>query len=574
MTPWEAFGIQVQGQSGPEVCTTCPECSPHRKKKNARCLSVNTEKGVWVCHHCGWRGCLKEGIWEKGETKRWKAPPRKPVYHPSSDGTATLESWFAAREIPRAIWEAAGVSLGRVYMPQTESEMPVVRFPYYRNGEVVNVKYRGLAEKVFRQETGAEKIFYGLDDVLEDQVVIVEGEIDKLSVQVAGLTSVISVPDGAPPEGSTPSSKKFEYIDNCHEYLEGVKKIIIAVDRDVPGQVLEQELIRRFGEERCWSVQWPDGCKDANDVLLKQGPKALASCIDQATPVPIQGVATAMEFLEPLSVLYAQGIPKGASTGWLSVDQLYTVKVGEVTVVTGIPSSGKSEWLDALTINLMQQQAWRFGFFSPENYPIERHVAKLVEKYTGFPLRLGPTARLSWSDTVVAVSWLDERAFFIEPTEEQLRLETVLTLARALVRRYGIRGLVLDPWNELDHSRPSVMTETEYISESLSRIRRFARKNGVHVWIVAHPMKLKKNEDGAYSAPTPYDISGSAHWRNKADNCITIHRSSLTDADRPVEVHVQKIRFRDNGSPGLAMLYWDKMSGRYRAWEAAEKDGA
>lgn len=145
-----------------------------------------------------------------------------------------------------------------------------------------------------------------------------------------------------------------------------------------------------------------------------------------------------------------------------------------------------------------------------------------------------------------------------------MTVDGVLKLAKALVFRKGIRGLVIDPWNELDHSRPSNLSETEYISQALTKIRRFARTHEVHVWLVAHPTKLPKQTDGKYPVPTPYDVSGSANWRNKADNCLTVWRDLSEPHSREVQIHVQKIRFKEVGQIGMARLNYDILTGRYR----------
>ena len=107
------------------------------------------------------------------------------------------------------------------------------------------------------------------------------------------------------------------------------------------------------------------------------------------------------------------------------------------------------------------------------------------------------------------------------------------------------------------------MTETEYISQSLTKVRRFARKYKVHVWLVAHPAKLRKLDNGNYPVPTPYDISGSAHWRNKADNCLTIWRNMNIPENSLVGIYVQKIRFKEIGCLGKAELKYEYNTGRY-----------
>jgi twinkle protein len=349
---------------------------------------------------------------------------------------------------------------------------------------------------------------------------------------------------------------------NCAAQLDPLKKIVLAVDQDAPGQTLEAELARRLGPERCWRVRWPEGCKDANEVLLQKGPDELSRCIAEAKPYPLEGVLRVSDLAEDVIALYREGVQRGASTGWPSLDERYTVRPGEMTIVTGIPSHGKSQFLDALVMNLAKDHDWPIAVCSPENLPVERHIAKLIEQYTGRPFGEGPTARCSSIDVVMAMDWLDSHFLFVAP-DDALTIPALLQQSKALVTRHGIRGLIIDPWNEFEHTMPHGQTETAYISTALGQIRRFGRAYGVHVWVVAHPQKLYRKDDGSYPVPTPYDISGSAHWRNKADNCITVWRDER-DPESPVQIHVQKIRFREVGSPGMAELRFNRLNGRYQ----------
>lgn len=558
MKTFSDFDIDLGGRSGVEVQTTCPQCSHTRKKSKARCLSVNTVEGIWLCHHCGWAGSLRSGP----DTP--SRPPKrrvKPQFEKPSAVPAVVRDWFAKRGIPEEIAAQHCIALQTAYMPQLEDEVPCIVFPYFREGQAVNLKYRSLEGKYFRQVKDAEKILYGVDDLSGDTVVIVEGELDKLALEVAGVGNTVSVPDGAPPAGSKPSDQKFDYLVNCAAQLDPLKKIILAVDNDPPGKTLEAELARRLGPERCFLVSWPEGYKDANEVLLQFGPGLLKQFIEDAKPVPLEGVLLVEDVAGDVVALYREGLRGGVSTGWLSLDRYYTVRLGELSIVTGIPSHGKTQWLDALLMNLAREQDWAFAVCSPENLPVARHVSKLVEVYSGFPFREGPTQRLPREGLEPALEWLNEHVIFIAP-EEALTIPALLEKAKQLVARYGIRGLVVDPWNEFDHTRPSGQSETEYISTSLGQIRRFARNRGVHVWLVAHPQKLPRREDGGFPVPGAYDISGSAHWRNKADNCLTIFRDE-NEPGRPVKIYVQKIRFREVGRIGVAELQWNPVNGRY-----------
>lgn len=266
----------------------------------------------------------------------------------------------------------------------------------------------------------------------------------------------------------------------------------------------------------------------------------------------------------PIQALYEQGIRRGVSPGWLGLEDYYTVRPGEWTLVTGIPGHGKTEFLDNLLVNLAAKSDWKFGIFSAENLPHERHAASLIEKYTGKPFQDGYRFRLNGEELTQGIKFVSDHFFFLNPDEEVQSIDRLLALGKMLVAKHGINGLLIDPWNELDHSRPNGMTETEYISTALTKLRRFARTNKIHIWVVAHPAKLLRNKsDGTYPVPNPYDVSGSAHWRNKADNALCVWREP-TKPDSATQVHIQKIRFREVGKVGMVELFYEFGTGKYK----------
>ena len=282
---------------------------------------------------------------------------------------------------------------------------------------------------------------------------------------------------------------------------------------------------------------------------------------------------TALAFLERVDALHEKGLPSGAKTGWPSVDSHYTVCPGQMTILTGWPGSGKSEWLDALLLNLARQ-GWRLCLFSPENQPNEIHVVKFLEKFVGKPFGAGPTERMTKEEAAEAATEIDQWFSFITPafTSEKLSftIQEVLDAAEFDFRKRDLwqskehfLGLVIDPWNELEHLRPQGLSETEYVSQTLSLIRNWARKHNVHVWVVAHPQKLKRLENGKLPVPTPDTISGSQHWWNKADACITVWREFGETPSQSVEIHVQKVRFKHIGRQGMVQLLYDRITGRY-----------
>lgn len=557
MESFADYGISLPSRATGNAKTTCPKCSPGRKNKTDPCLSVEVEKGVWRCHHCEWEGGLRTIRREDFHRKAYQKPQEPKAQTLSQTGI----DWFTKRGITPEVWTRNKIYSAKVWLPQTQKEESCVNFPYYRDGELVNIKHRD-GKKNFTQEKDAEQILFGYDDIEDSCLVWVEGEMDKLSAEVAGFKSCVSVPAGAPGEKDRTDGKKFQFFDSAKERLDKVKLHVIAVDNDGPGFRLQQELIRRLGAENCSVAVWPDGCKDANDVLVKHGAEELFKRITSAKPCPIKGIITVEDVSNDVFSLYEHGSGPGLSTGWSDVDEFYTVRPGEWTAVTGIPGHGKSEFIDALLMNLSYQYGWKFALFSPENQPIAEHVKKLLEKCVDKPFGAGPKERISPEELLAGMGWLNDRFCFVVP--ENPTVEEIISIGKKMVRRYGINGIVIDPWNEIDHHRPSSMTETEYISHALSQFRRFARECQIHLWLVAHPTKLQKDKvTNKYPVPTLYDISGSAHWRNKADNGITVFRH-IGEDDFPVEIHVQKIRFKAVGKVGTAKLRYDRITGRYK----------
>ncbi len=549
MKTFRDHGIFVPNSASGEIRVKCPQCTPTRKHKGEKDLSVNIEKKTWLCHHCGWTGGLGETVEAWEPVKSYTKPAFIYVDLPQN-----MLDYLFGRGITQKTIAANQITAGKI------GPKDAVKFPYFKGGEVVNAKYRGL-DKSFCQEKNAEPCLYRLDSLCDcEEIIICEGEIDALSCCEVGFLNATSVPNGAPAPSARNYTREFAYLESANAIFERAHKVVLAVDNDGPGKILEQELARRIGVEKCYRVQWPDGCKDANDVLTNQGRHVLKSCIEEAKPYPVDGIYTSSDIEDLILHLYDYGDNKGASTGWPLLDQFYTVKTGQMTIITGIPGSGKSAWIDALIVNLAILHNWTFAVFSPENWPIERHAQSIIEKLSRSSFS-GIKGRMPRGEVEDMIRAIDGRFFFLMPPEDQMTIEAILEKARVTIFRYGIKGLVIDPWNELDHSFGN-LTETQYISVILGKIRRFARRNDIHIWIIAHPQKLMKDkETGKYKPPTMYEISGGAHWRNKADVGVCIHRPDMNNDI--TEVYIQKVRFREVGKLGAVQFKYARDTGNY-----------
>lgn len=539
------LGINLKGRTSGTIKTKCPQCHETRRHKSDEPLSVNISEGLYNCHNCGWSG--KVSNVEKKEYQ-------KPEFVKSSLNDKTI-SWFKTRGISEQTLLEFNVTESMEYMPQEHKEMRCINFNYFREHELINIKFRD-AKKNFKMVKDAELIFYNINSIIgSKECIICEGELDAMSFHEAGYKSVVSVPNGA-----SKGNQKLEYLDNCWSYFEGMEKIIIATDGDEPGQMLKDELARRLGKDRCWIFQYPEGSKDANEILVEAGVEGLKLCFNWIKEFPLEGIITVRDCEDELDYIYEHGYPKGKTIGFHEFDRHITFRPGELTTVTGIPGSGKSEFIDQIIMNLSKLYGWKWGIFSAENQPAQIHVSKLSEKYIAKRFfSPDPMLKMSVAEKDKAKEFINNHFFFIEFKDENLTVESLITKAKQLTNRKGINGYVIDPYNYIEHKRPNGMSETEYISDFMTKLSRLAKTYELHIFLVAHPTKINK-KDGVYEIPTLYNISGSAHFFNKTDNGFCVYRDFETNN---VQVHIQKIRFKFIGKIGMVEFNYNKENGCY-----------
>lgn len=558
---WQKYEIDIpQGRRGGNIKVFCPQCHDTRHDRGDRSLSCNLDTGEFLCHYCGWKGCVaEEEQLEREESRRqWiqlkqatskVREYRKPKPRPETAMSEKALAWFRSRGISENTLKAMRVTEGMEYMPQKQKECNTVQFNYYRDGELINTKYR-TGDKCFKMTAGAELIPYNIDAVKDtDTVYITEGEMDALSLYEVGIRNVVSVPAGA--------NANLTFLDGVWDgYFENKTQVYICSDTDSKGILLRDELIRRFGADICRVVTYGEGCKDANDLLMKSGRDALLQALADAKEVRIEGVFTVRDFEDSLDALFQHGLQKGVTIGHDNFDRLCSFETRRLCVVTGIPGSGKSEWIDEVAERLNMRYGWRFAYFSPENAPLAYHASKLASKMTGLPF-----GRMTMPADVYAAAKqrLEDDFSFISPADN-FRLDNILDKARSLVRRRGIKCLVIDPYNRLECEVGS-RSETLYISSVLDKLTTFAQLNDVLVILMSHPTKLQRDKDsGQIQMPTLYDIAGSAHFYNKADFGLIVHRDR---ADNTVIVRVSKVKFRHLGEPGDALFKYNTRNGRY-----------
>lgn len=450
--------------------------------------------------------------------------------------------------------------------------------PYVENGRVINHKYRRTQEKQHRMDAGAPLTFWNHDALLSEPVqsgqqpvVITEGEWDALAAIQCGFAHTVSVPNGSPKE-PTPGeidpgndAERFRYIWRAQGALDKVSAFILAVDGDAVGRVLASELARRLGPERCRFVTYPNECKDLNEVLLAYGQGEVARVLNEAKPYPIKGLYRMSEFPEPPAVRSIRIDLPGAEEGPELVP-------GTLMVWTGFAGAGKTSLLCFVLADLMRRGInVAIGSFETQIKPI-LHTKLLASVMRCSDRDVHNGQYVSQENFDKALALVEARLVImcqdIADEEHELTLEEILEMCRVSVLRDGVRLIIIDPWNELEHKRRPDESETDYTSRAIRAIKAFARLYNVAVWIVAHPKKPQMWGQKP-SAPGLYDISGSSHWANKADYGAVIHRPNKET--NLVELVVCKVRMGLPGREQTVKLeyHWTTSSYVHRAMEDA-----
>jgi twinkle protein len=534
-------GIYLNSYSEGDYRVQCPECSLTRRKKNEPCLSVTVsyDSILWMCHHCEWQGGVKENSNYKPINR--PTPIKKVVPIISSENHKLSDNSIAWLD-NRKISEATATEFGLFTKDQK------LCFPYYLDGKIVNIKYR-TKDKKFLQEKDATKCLYNIDmlqknweDNDKKSVIFVEGEMDVLALYEAGFKNVVSLPDGAPQTAKFKSDDKRFMAFEHSKWIFDADEVIVATDADENGKALRLELVHRFGKDICKVVNFPnmDGiqCKDANECLIFDGITVLQECIEYAEEYPVNGLHGVKEYHNSVQNIYDGNEQKAYSTGFKELDKIYKVMPSTFNLITGIPNHGKSNFLDQILLNLAENENWNFAVFSPE-HSTPNHIRRLLEKRCRKPFDIGLHARINQDELNEGIHFLDDHFRFIESTEEIPNIEFILNKAKLAKQRFGINGLVIDPFNQISPDRDYAKREDEHIRDIIAKCQQFARNHQIVVWMVAHPHKLYRNDSGVIPPPDLYQVSGSAHWANMSDAALVVHRDF---EDNTTKIITRKIR--------------------------------
>ncbi len=536
---------------------TCPACSPERKNKGDKTLSVKREgdRFMYHCFHCEEKGFVD--LKPKIEVKSVAQQPEPKTL------TVNAIRFLNKRGISRAAAESLGVYSTEVFFRKLNRVGEAIGFPYLNQGRIYASKIRCI-EKKDHIQAGKCQTLWGIDHVADtDQLTIVEGELDVLAAMTAGLKNVVSVPGGAP--NSQPidieNDSHFSFIHNGEKLLDQFDDIYLAGDNDRPGEIMIEELARRLGKHRCWRVTWPDPHKDCGAVLQDDGPEAVKEAWSAAERFPVAGLYEPSTFYPSVDALFLRGAGIGKSTGYPSLDSLFTVVPGSLTIVTGLPGSGKSEFMDQIAIKLADREDWPVCLISPENEP-DFHLIKLIMKRVKKRFFIGSENRMTKDELEQAKKWIARRFVFGYQADGSLNtVSGIIERLKAAVVRYGVRMAVVDPTNYIEI--PPNVKETQWVSDTLSQFRVFAQHHDVAMFLVAHPAKLYPSRDGKMPICDGHTISGSAHWWNKSDFGLTVTRPKPIDDPTFTTIHCWKARHSWAGKVGTASLGYDERTTCY-----------
>ena len=545
---------EIEANKNGENQMPCPECSQNRRKKHIKCFSYNAEKEVGYCNHCETRFVKHNPHEEKQYIKptlEWKNFTKL---------SENAVKYFESRKIYQKTLLSMNIGEKKEYIPQLEKEVNCIFFPYFKNCELINTKFRD-ARKNFKLISGAELIWFNYDCIQKcieqkGELVIVEGEFDALSIIQSGHEFVVSVPNGA-------NIGKMEYFDSSFELLNKVETFILAVDNDLKGIELKNELIRRLGFEKCKIANFKE-FKDANEYLVNKDAESLLNELKNAKILKAKDVYEVADFENELDAYFENGLPQGKTIDIPELDEKIRWLTGHYATVTGSPTSGKSEFIDFVCARLNLLHQWKIGYYSPESAPLAVHFSKVFSKFSGF--KFGKKYNHSESDRYSVQDYINENYFWVNPVDD-IKLDDILAKFEYLVRAKGVKVFVIDPFNRIETDQDYLHDKLLYIKKTLKKIISFVKKNDCLLFLIAHPTKLQKTKEGKFPMASMYDISGSADFFNMTSYGISVRREQDDETLEFLsygQVAISKAKLNETmGSTGIWEFRYNINNGRY-----------
>ena len=507
--------LDLKRLSGKEAIR-CPKCDDVRTDKRDKSLKIDHNSGIGKCFYCE-ALTFRESNLDKIQTKYTYPSQEWKNYTQLSD--KLVKYCWSERMISQNTLNHFDITEEEMYFPQHQSKKNAITFNYFEGELVVNKKYRS-ADKKFTQHTGGKPIFYNINSIIGfDKVYIVEGEFDVLAMYEAGYKNVISLPNGA--------NDNDDYWINSEKYLKEIKHFVIGTDTDEKGIDTRNKIAHRLGRFRCTFIEWIG--KDANDDLKSS---QIKNSVSNEKRFPIGGTFNTFDLLDDTLRLYNDGMPKTIfpkSEMFKGFENDFSIMMGQLTVVTGIPSHGKSSFVDWYALNLANDYNYKLSIFSPEHNPLGLYNSKYASLSIGKPF-FGNN-RMSEKELLEYTEWSKEKLYFTT-SEESITSDWdwLLEKFKEQMFTYGINMFIIDAWNKV--LMPKGFQGKDGIDQILTRLTSFCIQYNVHVFLVAHPTKMKKHEKtGKYEIPDLYSVSGSSDFRNQTHNGLCVYREFGNDTE-------------------------------------------
>jgi len=536
----------------------CPVCTPIRKNKSDRSLFVNFNNGVAKCFNNGCDALFFRDSIEKSIVQNNYTLPSQEFRNYTKLSDKLVKYCEDVRKIKQYTLNKFEVTEESYYQPSTQKEENNIVFNYFEGDTLVNKKYRSGTKK-FTQSKNGKPIFYNINSIIgQDECYIVEGEFDVMALYEVGIENVISIPNGA--------NDNDNYWVNSEKYIKDIKKFYIATDNDESGNNVAEKIAQRLGRWRCERVLF-DG-KDANEDLING---VLEKSIYNTKKYPVSGTFSVSDLYDDILELYDKGLPDTIypKQKWFgNLKNNYSVMRGHLITGTGIPSHGKSNFTEWYVLNLLFDYNLKVSFFSPEHSPMALHQSTFIQKVTGrsFWKDHENLPRITKEEIAKYHDWANEKIYLTSPDNGDVaNWDWLIDKFKEQMITFGIDIFVIDAFNKVELQGKETLKE---INKVLTKLTSFAQANNVIIFLIAHPTKMKKNNEGIYDMPSLYDVSGSADFRNQTHDGFCVYRyfaneNGQEDFTRIVNL---KTKFSFQGNIGeFEDFEYHLPSGRYYA---------
>lgn len=524
-------------------------------------------------------------------------PKARPLLQPKEIETLQnqVKSYVQAMKLDPEVMKRTGVMCaymnkkaddGKSEDPHGCIPVPAIAYCNYLDGKIINVKFRSVVlnpitgewSKDFAQESPTKPCApYGIDSINPirpdaepvSQLIITEGEKDRLTLMSCGFPYVLSIANGAQ-TNIAESHEAFE------EWIAQVEEIVICGDTDRPGRTMVKALLNAY-TARAKVVHLSGNRKDISDVYAYFGASEVRRIIQEAEDVAAQDIFDLHQhepdILEVMMGIYDKGYDVGMG---MKTDRIFhPTSDGGLIILTGIPNSGKTDFLNCMMAHLMFQRQKRIAFFSFEKPIKAKHVREIARVALGVEdtASMDHTMKESEAREVNSqiINYMTEHMVDFDTKTRLPDSDYIIAMAERDMRKHGLDFLVIDPYVFIDMTEGgSRATETEKVRLMLTKLQAWSRTR--HVWtiVVAHPRIQYKDGHESFPPLDIYSIAGSAQWANLADFLFTVRRMNKPEEGKVYSiVEMLKVRDQEFCQPGK-VLYVRQPCGRYDERESEE----